>query len=222
MAVCFWQFYKMSASPVNADYIVHEAKLPFVVTALVVSEMLTLVLCLLIGLTCHRSIRRSLDSERSAWIALAVSSVIVLLSQYVPIGVRYEGLLDTPLYSVLFGEPQITPQLVISGGGLGFLLMHTTSQTAGFIAILFGVSAFTIRLILTRAHTEPIYEDRCELLKKDWRFSVSLMVMLMAVVMMFCLTRNVFWYYYLTTLPNVPMIDNGGSLLLVVVPSTYD
>ncbi len=217
-ATLVWQLYKMSASPSGAAAIDPQVNWPLVLPALVGSEMLTLVMSLAIIQQCQRSIKRSLDSARASWLALAVCSVIVLLAQFVPIGARYEGLIDTPLYSVLFGEPQVTAQQVIAEGGGGLLALHAATQSLGFIAIQFGISAFAIRLIQTRAHSEPIYEDRCELIKKDWYFSLSLIVYFFGLVSVFCLLRNAMWYYYLAALPHVTLIEKPSPFWAMFAP----
>lgn len=217
-AALVWQSYKLSMSPIDAvtaDPVLHA---PLVIPALVASEMASLALCAMILVNCQQSIRRSLDSRRASWLALAVCGTIVLAAQFVPIGVRYEGLLDNPCYSVLFGEPQVTARQVVQQGGAGLLLLHTVSQSVGFVTILFGVSAFTIRLLQTRAHSEPIYSDRCELIRNDWRFSAVLFGYFVAVVTIFCLPRNTLWYYYLATLPRIELIEDRGSFWTVVGP----
>ena len=48
-------------------------------------------------------------------------------------------------------EPQVTASQVLAGGGTGFLVLHTVTQTVGFVTVLFATSAFAIRLLLTRA-----------------------------------------------------------------------
>lgn len=217
-ATLFWQTYKMSASPIGAEALDPEVRMPLVMPALVGSEMMSLAMCVMMILLCQRSICRSLDSPRSSWLSLLVCGTIVLLAQFVPIGVRYEGLIDNPFYSVLFGEPQVSAQQVIEQGGAGLLILHTVSQSAGFITILFGISAFAIRLIQTRAHSEPIYGDRCELIRNDWYFSLLLLGFYFIVVTVFCLPRNTFWYYYLATLPEIELIQNQGSFWTVVGP----
>jgi len=213
-----WQFYKVSANPSNLDTIVIASNLPLISPALLGIELFCLFLSLFILQFCSRSIRLSLDSAQSSLLALGVCTLVVLAAQFLPIGVRYEGLLDNPLYSVLFGEPQITAESVINSGGAGFLALHTISQTVGFLTILYGVCAFTIRLIQARAHSEPHFEDRCELIKKDWLFSMSLMAAFLIMLVAICLPRNTLWYYYLTTLPSVSLIDREGSFLSVVAP----
>lgn len=217
-AALVWQSYKMSMSPVDAVTADPAPKMPFVMPALVASEMASLALCVMLIVHCQLSIRRSLDSARASWLALSVCGAIVLAAQFLPVGVRYEGLLDNPYYSVLFGEPQVTAQQVIRQGGGGLLLQHTISQSVGFVAILFGVSASAIRLLQTRAHSEPIYSDRCELIRNDWHFSLALLGYFFVVVTIFCLPRNALWYYYLTTLPNIELIENQGSFGTVVGP----
>ncbi|TWU00481.1 hypothetical protein Pla108_14320 [Botrimarina colliarenosi] len=215
---CFWQLYKWGASPPETPTVELVARLPLVLPALVAAEMTCLFLCLFVLLYSGRSIRVSLDSGRSSLLAFGVCLCMVAAAQFLPIGVRGEGLLDNPLYSVLFGEPQLTSQSVIEGGGAGLLVLHTLSQTTGFVTILFGVSAFVIRLIQTRAHTEPIYDDRCELIHKDWAFSLAMMGAFMVVVFTFGFARNTLWYYYLTTLPGVRLIDREGSFVEVIAP----
>jgi hypothetical protein len=217
-ATLFWQLYKMSASPLNAVALDPDVRMPFVMPALVGSEMVSLTMCIVMVLICQSSISRSLDSPRSSWLSLLVCGAIVLLAQFVPIGVRYEGLLDNPYYSVLFGEPQVSAQQVIEQGGAGLLILHAVSQSTGFVTILFGVSASAIRLIQTRAHSEPIYGDRCELIRNDWYFSLLLLGFYFVVVTVFCLARNTLWYYYLATLPEIQLIQNQGSFWAVVGP----
>lgn len=217
-AALVWQTYKMSASPIDPVTADPAPKTPFVMPALVASEMASLALCVMMIVHCQQSVRRSLDSARASWLALAICSAIVLAAQFLPVGVRYEGLLDNPCYSVLFGEPQVTAQQVTRQGGAGLLILHTMSQSVGFVTILFGVSAFAIRLLQTRAHTEPIYSDRCELIRNDWYFSLALLGYFFLVVTIFCLPRNTLWYYYLATLPGIKLIENQGSFWAVVGP----
>ncbi|MCA9234327.1 MAG: hypothetical protein KDA44_02595, partial [Planctomycetales bacterium] len=115
-------------------------------------------------------------------------------------------------------EPQVTASQVLAGGGTGFLVLHTVTQTVGFVTVLFATSAFAIRLLLTRAHTEPHFADRCALVRRDWQFSLSLILAFLAMVGTFSLPRNALWYYYLATLPDVPLLDNGGLFVAVIAP----
>lgn len=213
-----WQLYKLSSTPPDQQVFDAVARLPLVPPALLGFELTCLAICAFIVHICFRSVKTSLDSAGSAWLALATCSVIVLAAQFAPIGVRREGLLDNPIYSVLFGESQVTAAQVIAGGGMGFLILHTTSQTVGFVTILFATSAFAIRLLLTRAHSEPHFADRCALIRRDWQFSLSLIIAFLVLVGIYSLPRNALWYYYLVTLPNVPMLDNDGSFVAVIAP----
>ncbi len=214
----FWQLYKASSSPPEAAIAVLGVRAPWVSPLLLASELVCLFMCLYITAYCARSIRMSLDSWRSAMIALGVSATIVLVAQLSPVGVRYEGLLDNPYSSVLFGEPQVTAQVVSQSGGGGFLALHAVAQTVGFITILYGVAAIVLRLIQTRALGEPLYEDRCELVRKDWRFSVAIFWAFVVVLLLFGLVRNSLWYVYLTTLGGVELIVRDAGWAEVVAP----
>jgi hypothetical protein len=205
-----WQLFKASASPPDQVTAVLAQSLPWAAPLLMGSEMLCLFLCAAVLAFCGQSIRVSLDSWRSAGVALAVSAVVVLVTQFAPVGVRYEGLLDNPYYSVLFGEPQVVARDVIAGGGGGMLALHAISQTLGFVTILYGVSALALRLLLARAFGEPIFEDRCQLVRSDWSFCVGLFHAFVAIVVTFGLVRNALFYYYLTTLPGVPLVVRSG------------
>ncbi len=199
-----WQWGKMGTSETRR---LEDPQVDFVAIEFLVifTELSCIVLSGVVLWKCLVSTKQCLDSWRLSIAALLVCATAVGIATFAPLGVREEGLIDNPVYSVLLGEPQVTLSKVKDAGGLGLLVLHTVSQIGGYVTILFGFSAFWIRLRTSRARYEPRFHVRQVMVVRDWKFSSVLVRTFVILLLLACIPRNHLWWEYLAYLPGIEL-----------------
>ncbi|MEM6691110.1 MAG: hypothetical protein AAF664_16900 [Planctomycetota bacterium] len=213
-----WQLVKLSYAQIPGTLVDPNQSSPLILPGLLLSELFCGLLCAAVTLQCMQSLRLNLDSGRYVAVCLLTCVTVVCFGTLLPVGVRGEGWLDLPYRSVLFGQPHINAVDVIRAGGLGPLIIHSILQILGYVTIMLGVVAMTIRLRRSRAVTEVVLNDRIQLTKLDYYVCKYLLAAFFLVMLSFGLARNGMWHFYLEQLNGVLLFDRKGSLVEILIP----